>query len=72
MPQHNGNGYIKIPVFVTVIALVATGITASFGFALNRSDSVRVELKQDMEKMEDRIVREVRQIRVDQRNSIGR
>lgn len=57
------NGYIKLPVFVTVISLIVAAVAGSYGFALNRSESVRVEIKQDLDKMETRIVREIRATR---------
>ena len=59
----NGNSYIKLPVFITVIALLTSAVAGAYGFSLARSEAVRIEMKEDLKHMENRIVREIRSTR---------
>ena len=56
------NGYLRLPTFITVIAILTAGITGAYGFAFQRSESVRLEMKQDLDRAAERIIREVRSV----------
>ncbi len=63
----NQNGYVKLTIFVTVIALLTSGIAGSYMFSLSRVDNVRLEMKHDigqlrseMKEGNQEILREIR------------
>lgn len=59
MSEHKG--CLKINVFVPIMLALGGLTAASFGYTTTRAEAVRLEMKQDLEKMETRIIQAVRE-----------
>ena len=56
------NGCVKLPIFVSVILALAGMVGGSFAYTTSRSEDIRLEIKKDLERMEDRLTEEIRSI----------
>jgi hypothetical protein len=64
------NGYVKLSIFVTIVALLVSGIAGAYMFSLSRTEGIRLEVKSDMDKLRgemregnQEILRELRTLR---------
>ena len=56
----NANGGVKLSVFITVVALLASSIAGSYAYTSGRTEAIRLEVKQDLQRVHDSIVGEIR------------
>ena len=56
----NGNGGVRLSVFITVVALLASSIAGSYAYTSGRTEAIRLEVKQDLQRVHDSIVGEIR------------